>query len=145
MSKRFNLYVPGEYTFKGHFKPRIESAGLDSFEADTHRWGIQRRENNHLVVFMEHSLTMEPSHFTHAEEIGRFALESSGEKTAFQKILGGQREVSVFTLFYTSRMTPLAWRAMVGMVDDPRILVMDETRHYAAGPDCVLELKGLMV
>ena len=145
MSKRFILYVPGAYHFRERFYPRIKKAGLDCFEADAYRWGIQRQESNILVVFLERSLHKGSSHYTHGEEIGRFALETPQEQEIFQKVLGGQKEVSVFSLFYTPRMTPLAWRTMVAIADDPQILVRDDSRHYLTGPDCVLELKGLMV
>ncbi|HVZ80676.1 MAG TPA: hypothetical protein VHE12_07740 [bacterium] len=145
MTKRYNLYMPGEYSFKGHFLPLIEKAELDAFEADTHRWGIQRKDNNHLCVFLEHSLKMGPSHFTQGEETGRFAIQAPKDKALFERILGDRKEVSVFALFYTPRMTPLAWKVMIELADDPKILVMDDARNFMPGPDCALELKGLMV
>ncbi len=145
MSKRFNLYVPGDYTFKDHYLPLIDKIGLDSFEAGPHRYGIQRKDNNHLVVFLEHSLHMAPSHFIQGDETGRFALETPQEAALFERVLGKQKDVSVFSLFYTPRMTPMAWRVTAEIADDPKCLVMDESRHFLTGPDCVLELKSLMV
>jgi hypothetical protein len=145
MSKRFHLYVPGDYTFRGHYLPRIDQMGLDSFEASSRCYGIQRKDNNHLVVFLEQAALTEPSYFTSGKENDRFALKTPGEIELFEKTLGHHKEVSVFVLFYTARMTPMAWKVMAGIGDDPKVLVMDESRHFLPGPDCALELKALMV
>jgi hypothetical protein len=145
MSKRFNLYVPSELSFHRHFKPLLEQTDLESFEADHHRFGIQRKGNTHLVVFFEHSLTLEPSQFLQVNHTGRFGMENSQEKALFEKVFGSQKEVSVFSIFYTSRMTPLAWRLLIEIADDPRVLVMDEARHFMPGPDYARDLRELLV
>lgn len=145
MSKRFYLYAPGAYTFRGHYLPRLDQMGLETFETSSRCYGIQRKDNNHLVVFFEHSAQMEPSQFTRGDEGGRFTLTTPQEIDLFEKTLGHHKEVSAFFLFYTPRMTPLAWRVMAGIADDPKVLVMDEARHFLPGPDCAQELRGLMV
>lgn len=145
MPKHFNLYVPAALTYRDHFLPRIGRAGLETFEVDAHRFGIQRPDHNHLLVFLEHSLTMEPPEFLQGDRTGRFAMEGPTEALLFKGTLAGEKEVSVYSLFYTNRMTSMAWRVILAVADDPRVLVMDEARHFLPGPDCALELRGLMV
>jgi hypothetical protein len=42
-------------------------------------------------------------------------------------------------------MTPLAWRLLIEIADDPRVLVMDEARHFMPGPDYARDLRELLV
>lgn len=142
----FNLYVPGEYTFESHFLPRIQETHLECFEVDRNRHGIQRKGNNHLVVFMDFCLKGPPSKFTEPDGDGaqEFLFEKPHEIEFFNRVFAGQKEVAVFSLAYKARMSVILWKLLVHIADDERMMVEDDQGNLMTGPQCVQELKHLM-
>ena len=140
MAKNFNLYVPSEYTFLDYFRPRIVDPGLEWFEVDLRRHGVQRKGNNHLVVFLDFRFQGPPSFFTGGSgKAGSFGLRTPAEAELFNRVLGGEREVAVYSLAYHVRMSILAWRLLTQVADDGRVLLEDEPGLLSPGPDFVRE------
>ena len=146
MPKIFNFYVPAEYNFKQYFLPKINHLDLEYFEVDSHRHGIQRKGNNHLVVFLDYCLKKAPSHFTETNNdgVGSFFLEKTDEAKLFKKMFEDQGEVAVFTLSYNARMSVVAWKLLVDIANDERVLVRDDHGRLVTGPQCVQEHKELL-
>ena len=147
MQQLYNLFVPAEYTFKSHFVPKIKDPILDCFEVDGSRQGIQRKGNNHLVVFLDFCLKAPPEKFLEVakNENYDFHFKTPPDVELFMRVFGQQKEVALFSLSFNPRMTVLAWRLLIEIADDDKTLVEDEGGHLRTGPDCVRELRELMV
>jgi hypothetical protein len=146
MSMTFNLYVPSEYTFKNYFFPRIQNPSLEFFEVDKRRYGIQRKGNNHLVVFLDFCLKKPPSEFTrlNSSEAGDLLVESPAVIELFNRMFGRQKEVAVYSLSYNARMSVIAWKLLTEIANDEKIMVEDDSGQWMSGPECVRELKELL-
>lgn len=146
MQMSFYFYVPAEYTFEGYFLPKIDPSSLDFFEVDRRRRGIQRKGNNHLVVFLDYCLKAEISRFMEGEggEADRFRMRTSAERGLFGGLFGDQREVAVFSLSYHARMSVIAWKIVVSLADNAGILVKNDAGNLMRGDECVHDLKGLL-
>lgn len=146
MQKTVHLYVPVEYSFKHYFLPKINPSAFESFEVDRHRHGIQRKGNNHLVVFLDFRLQKEPSQFTSSGDgaTGEFFLQKPDEADLFHRTLGRQKQVAVYSLAYQARMTVIAWKLLVDITDDEKVLVRDDHGHLKAGPQCAGEHRKLL-
>jgi len=147
MLKIFNLYVPVEYTFKNYFLPRINYSDLEYFEMGPHRHGIQRTGNNHLLVFLDFCLKKPPSKFTKAKsvETGDFRMRTPAEIKLFKRIFARQKEVAAFSLTYHPRMSVMLWKLLIQVVDDPKIMVRDDSGHLMTGRQCIQEIKKLLL
>src|ERR1700733_14304446 len=111
MSKIFNLFVPGEYTFENYFIPKIKNPAVECFEVGKVRHGYQRKGNNHLVVFLDFCLKKETSRFTkvNGSEAEHFLLEDQTDIELFNRVLRQQKEVAVYSLAYNAKMSVIAW------------------------------------
>ena len=147
MQKIYNLFVPAEYTFKNHFIPKIKNPVLESFEVDSSRQGIQRKGNNHLVVFLDFCLKAPPEKFLEVAESENFEFHfrASGDVDIFRKKFAGQEAVALYSLSYNPRMTVLAWKLLMDIADDGRILVENEDGTLMDGHACVEDLKQMLV
>ena len=145
MWKNFNIYVPGEYTFEKYFLPRIKNPILDLFPVNARRYGIQREGNNHLVVFLDFCLKKESAKFAEVEEgeSGVFNLKNPAETEIFNGLFAGQKEVAVYTVSYHPRMSAIAWKLLIDILDDEKIMVEDDSGNFMRGPNCVKDLKSL--
>ena len=146
MKMNFYFYVPPEYTFEGYFSPKVDPSSLEFFEVDRRRRGIQRKGNNHLVVFLDSCVQAEPARFLEPEEAGMNGLRmrTPAEKDLFNRLFGGQKEVAVFALSYHARMSVIAWKITAALADDERILVKNDAGNLMAGRECAHELKSLL-
>jgi hypothetical protein len=142
----FNLYVPAEYTFEIYFIPKIKSPSLEFFDVDKNRRGIQRKGNNHLIVFLDFCLKKRALEFTknNSGEADDFLIESPSDIKFFYRMFGQENEVSVFSLSYHGRMSVIAWEVLIEIADDPRVVVEDERGKLVDGPECIQEYKMLM-
>jgi hypothetical protein len=142
----FNLYVPAEYTFESYFVPMIKGPLLEFFEVDKNRRGIQRKGNNHLIVFLDFCLKKPASEFTKncGGEADDFRIEAPSDIKFFYRMFGQENEVSVFSLSYHGRMSVIAWEVLIEIADNPRVVVEDETGKLVGGPECIQEYKMLM-
>lgn len=142
MPKIFNLYVPAEYNFNNYFLLKINKPTLEHFEVDSRRHGIQRKGNNHLVVFLDFHGKKSSSRFAEvlAEPQGEFFMKSDAEVGLFNQMFGGQKEVAVYSVAFTSKMSAFAWKVLFDLVNDDRILVEDDTRKLMKGADCAKSL-----
>ena len=134
----FNLYVPAEYTFENYFLPRIESPSLEFFEVDEKRRGIQRKGNNHLIVFLDFCLKKASAEFikTNSDGVDDFLIESPVDIEFFNRFFSPQKEVAVYSLSCHGRMSVIAWEVL--------ILIADESGKLMAGPVYVREHKKIM-
>src|SRR5579859_4954853 len=131
MQKTVHFYVPAEYGFKSYFLPKINPSAFENFEVSRHRHGIQRKGNNHLVVFLDFHLQKESTLFTApgGHEAGEFFLKKPDDAELFRRTLGRQKEVAVYSLAYQALMTVIAWKLLVDIADDQKILVLDDHGH----------------
>lgn len=147
MPKNINLYVPAEFTFMNYFLPGIKNKTLEHYEVDAKRYGVQRVGNNHLVVFLDFRLKKASPQFIKALE-GRaddFFLKNPADIDLFGQVFKSQKEVALFSITYSSRMSVIAWKLLIDIADNDKILVEDDKGHFMKGPDCVQELKALLV
>jgi hypothetical protein len=142
----FNIYVPSEYKFKNYFLPRIKKPSLKCFEVDKNRRGIQRKDNNHLIVFLDFCFKKNPSEFTHinGDAAGDFFIKEPAEIELFNGVFGQQKEVAVYSLSYHGRMSVIAWEVLIAIADDEKVLIEDETGKLIAGTEWVREHKAVM-
>lgn len=63
MINEYLLFVPGDYAFGNYFLPKIKNQTIDFFEVSHKRRGIQRKGNNHLVVFLEFVCKRAPAEY----------------------------------------------------------------------------------
>lgn len=142
----FNLYVPADYTFKNYFLPRIKRPSLECFEIDKNRHGIQRKGNNHLVVFLDFCLKKPPSEFTNANsgEADDFLIEEPADINFFNRIFGRQKEVAVYSLSYHGRMSVIAWEVLIEIADDEKVVLENDFGKLVRGPEWVQDHKVLM-
>ena len=142
----FNLYVPAEYTFKNYFLPRIKKPSLKCFEVDKKRHGIQRRNNNHLIVFLDFCFKKPPSEFTQTkdDEADDFLIEAPADIELFNRMFSRQRVVSVYSLSCNGRMSVIAWEVLIAIADDEKVLIEDESGKLVAGVEWVREHKAIM-
>jgi hypothetical protein len=145
MLKNFNIYVPGGYSFEKDLLPRIKNPILEFFPVNARRYGVQREGNNHLVVFLDFCLKKDPAKFAEAEEgeSGAFNLKNPTETEIFNALFSAQKEVSVYTVSYHPRMSAIAWKLLIDILDDEKIMVEDDSGNFMRGPHCVKELKAL--
>ena len=146
MQKLYNLFVPAEYHFKNHFLPKIKNPDLDCFEVDDSRQGVQRKDNNHLVVFLDFCLKGPPEQFLEEAKNDNYSyhFRSPQDVELFTKTFGQQKEVALFSLSFRPQMTVLAWKLLIDIAEDERTLVEDEEGRLLNGAHCVQELKQMM-
>ncbi len=146
MTKEFLLYVPSSYTLRNYFLPKLEKPAMESFEITSNRIGIQRKGNNHLVVFLEFSFKrpMEEFFLIHDGEAGDLFLHSPSDREFFRQMYIDEKEVSVFSLAYHPRMSVLAWESIAEIADDPRIIVRDVSDELIKGDELAREFKELL-
>ncbi len=146
MPKKFKIFVPGEYTFMNYFLPGIKNPALECFEVDKRRHGVQRKGNNHLVVFLDFCLKKESSKFIEANgnETEDFLMETPADIDFFKRMFGCQKEVAVFSLSYNARMSVIAWKLLIDIANDEKLLVVDDSGKLMRGPECVKEHELLL-
>jgi hypothetical protein len=142
----FNLYVPVEYTFEKYFLPRIESPSLEFFEVDENRRGIQRKGNNHLIVFLDFCIKKASSEFTKSKSDGvdDFLISSPVDIEFFNRMFILQKEVAVYSLSCHGRMSVIAWEVLNLIADNEKVVIEDESGKLMAGPAYVREHKKIM-
>ena len=145
MWKNFNLYVPGEYSFEKHFLAKIKNPILEFFPVNSRRYGVQRQGNNHLVVFLDYCLKKDFSKFSEADEgeSGVYNLKNPTETEIFKDLFEGEKEVAVFSVSYHPRMSAIAWKLLIDILEDEKIMVEDDSGNFMRGPHCVKELRSL--
>jgi len=146
MIKEFLLFVPGEYTFANYFAPKIKNPNIEFFELNAKRRGIQRKGNNHLVLFLEFVCTRPAGEYPMVldGEAGALMLDNPSDRDLFSRMFENHQEVSTFSLQYHARMSVLAWETMVEIADDPRILVKDVSSEWKKGTDLAAELNEVL-
>lgn len=146
MIKEFLLFVPGEYTFKNYFSPKIKNTTIEIFEINSNRRGIQRKGNNHLVLFLEFVCARPAGDYPIIldGEAGALMLNNASEREFFKNMFEGHEQVSIFSLQYHARMSVLAWETMVEIANDPRIMVKDVSSEWMKGTDLALELSEIL-
>jgi hypothetical protein len=142
----FNLYVPAEYTFENYFLPKIESPSLEFFEVDEKRRGIQRKGNNHLIVFLDFCLKTAASEFTQgdSDQVLDFRFGTPADIDFFNRVFSRQKEVAVYSLSYHGRMSVIAWEVLNLIADNVKVVVEDESGKLMEGPAYVREHKKIM-
>lgn len=143
--KNFNLYVPGDFQFGNYFLPRIKNPQLEFFPVNARRYGVQRQGNNHLVVFLDFCLKKSPYQFIEIDETesGVYNLIAPMDVEMFNRLFGLEKEVSVFSVSYHSRMSAIAWKLLIDIAEDERIMAEDDSGNFVGGPQCVRDLKHL--
>jgi hypothetical protein len=143
MLKNIYLYVPVGYSFGNYFIPKIKNPNLECFEAGRTRMGIQRKGNNHLVVFLEFGFKKRPlpgekvdlNEQPWPEEFHREFVVSFFKK---------EPEIALYKLVYDARMSIVAWEILTEIADDERILVDEGLGSCLNGPQLANELKELL-
>jgi hypothetical protein len=142
MNKKIIMMVPGEYDFSTYFERKIRNPKLEIFEVDTRRRGIQRKGNNHLLVFLNFEYKKKASEL--------YTLELREDKTLYlsehsrRELVHEKQEISVYSLVYEARMSLIAWEVLVEIVNDNRIIVDEGVGGLTRGPDLAVELKQLL-
>jgi hypothetical protein len=143
MQKNIYLFVPTEYSFAGYFIPKIKNPHLECFEAGKNRLGIQRRGNNHLVVFLEFGFKKRPAGLAAGD-----LSEQPWPEEYHRKFVGSffrkEHEISVFKLIYEARMSIVAWEILAEIADDERVLADEGLGSCLSGPQLARELKDLL-
>ena len=146
MPKVFDIYVPGEYTFENYFLPKIKNSTLDCFEVDKNRHGVQRKGNNHLIVFLDFHLKKPSLEFTkiNGDQVEDFFIEEPADIELFNRVLGREKEVAVFSLSYHARMSVIAWEVLLAVADNEKVVVEDDLDKLMDGPKYVRDLKKFL-
>lgn len=146
MKRNFNIYAPAKCTFENYFLPRVQKPALDHFEVDKKRYGIQRKGNNHLVVFLDYHGKKNVAKFSEVGggEQGEFFTKPSSEAGLFATIFSGHGEVAVYSISYSLKMSVFAWKLLSEVVDDAKVLVEDDSGHLMTGPDCAKAMRELL-
>ncbi len=142
----FNFYVPADYGFKNYFLPKIKHPSLEYFDVDRDRYGIQRKGNNHLVVFLDYCFQKAPSEFTEPKGDGAndFVFEKPHQIEFFNRMFRHQKEVAVYSLSYHARMSVIVWKLLIDITDDEKVMVEDNLGHLMTGPQCAREFEQLL-
>ncbi len=143
--KNFNLYVPGTFKFENYFLPRIQNPTLEYFVVNARRYGIQRKGNNHLVVFLDFCLIKPPGQFieTDETETGVYNLKTPATLEMFNRLFIREKDVSVYSVSFHSRMSAIAWKLLIDIADDDKIMIEDDSGNFVGGPQCARDLKHL--
>lgn len=146
MPMNYNIFVPAKYTLENYFLPKIKNPTLEHFEVDRKRHGIQRKGNNHLVVFLDFRGKKSSVDFAElgGGDQGEIFMKNQEELTLFRKVFKDHKEVAVFSLSFNSRMSVFVWKVLIELVDEELILVEDESGKIMSGPDCARSLRSLM-
>ncbi len=146
MIKKMVLVVPGEYTFENFFAPRFKKTNLEIFDVDTNRRGIQRKGNNHLVVFLDYVYKKPLDQFSETQGIESETIVylTQTHIEFFKQMFDHQKELSVYALSYDARMSLIAWEVITHIADDKRVLVEEGFGEWMKGPELARELKDFL-
>ncbi len=143
MQKNIYLYVPAEYSFENYFIPKITSPQLECFEAGRTRLGIQRKGNNHLVVFLEFSFKKRPVSDDKGD-LNENPWPQEFHREFVSSFFHKEPEIALFKLVYDARMSIVAWEILTEIANDDRILVDEGLGSCLSGPQLAKELKELL-